>query len=75
MIVGIGSDLSDIRRIEASLERFGERFTNRIFTDVERARSERCLERDHITCGLAQPPADHISLFFHTRPFPHGWLS
>jgi holo-[acyl-carrier protein] synthase len=45
MIVGIGSDLSDIRRIEASLERFGERFTNRIFTDIERARSERKNDR------------------------------
>ena len=41
MIVGIGSDLADIRRIAESLERFGERFTQRVFTDVERARSER----------------------------------
>ena len=41
MIVGIGSDLSDIRRIRASLDRFGERFTHRVFTEVERARSER----------------------------------
>ena len=41
MIVGIGSDLSDIRRVEKTLERFGERFINRVFTDVERARSER----------------------------------
>ena len=41
MIVGIGSDLTDIRRIGQSLERFGERFTRRLFTDVERARSER----------------------------------
>ncbi len=41
MILGIGSDLIDIRRIERSLERFGERFTGRVFTDVERARSER----------------------------------
>ena len=41
MIVGIGSDLADIRRIQASLERFGARFTQRVFTDVERARSER----------------------------------
>jgi holo-[acyl-carrier protein] synthase len=40
LIVGIGSDLSDIRRIEATLERFGERFTARIFTDIERRRSE-----------------------------------
>jgi holo-[acyl-carrier protein] synthase len=41
LIVGIGSDLADIRRIQASLERFGARFTQRVFTDVERARSER----------------------------------
>ena len=41
MIVGIGSDLSDIRRIQASLDRFGERFTLRIYTEVERTRSER----------------------------------
>ena len=41
MILGIGSDLSDIRRIQASLDRFGTRFTNRLFTEVERARSER----------------------------------
>ena len=41
MILGIGSDLCDIRRIERSLERFGARFTNRIFTAGERARSER----------------------------------
>ncbi|MDB5419371.1 MAG: holo-ACP synthase [Phenylobacterium sp.] len=45
MIIGIGSDLSDIRRIEASLERFGARFTNRCFTDLERARSERKPDR------------------------------
>lgn len=41
MILGIGSDLSDIRRIQASLERFGTRFTNRLFTEIERNRSER----------------------------------
>lgn len=40
MIIGIGSDLIDIRRIESSLERHGERFTHRVFTDAERARSE-----------------------------------
>ena len=40
MIIGIGSDLSDIRRIQKSLDRFGERFTNRVFTEVERNRSE-----------------------------------
>ena len=41
MIVGIGSDLSDIRRVQASLDRFGARFTHRCFTEIERARSER----------------------------------
>ena len=41
MIIGVGSDLIDIRRIEKVLERHGERFLSRIFTDVERARAER----------------------------------
>jgi holo-[acyl-carrier protein] synthase len=40
MILGTGSDLIDIRRIERTLERHGERFIARVFTDVERARSE-----------------------------------
>lgn len=41
MILGIGSDLCDIRRIENSLTRFGERFTQRIFTAGEQAKSDR----------------------------------
>jgi holo-[acyl-carrier protein] synthase len=41
VIVGVGSDLTDIRRIEKSLARFGDRFTARVFTAVERERSER----------------------------------
>ena len=45
MIIGIGSDLCDIRRIEKSLERFGERFTNKVFTEIERKRSERKPDR------------------------------
>ena len=45
MIIGIGSDLSDIRRIENSLGRFGERFTHRVFTEIERTRSERKPDR------------------------------
>ena len=45
MIIGIGSDLIDIRRIEKTLERFGERFINRIYTDVEIAKSERRRQR------------------------------
>ena len=45
MILGIGSDLSDIRRIQGSLDRFGERFTHRCFTELERRRSERKPDR------------------------------
>jgi holo-[acyl-carrier protein] synthase len=41
VIIGIGSDLCNIDRIQASLDRFGERFINRVFTDIERAKSER----------------------------------
>ena len=41
MIIGIGNDIIDIRRIERTLEKFGDRFVNRIFTDVERHKSER----------------------------------
>lgn len=40
MIIGIGSDIIDIRRIERSVERFGERFLNRVFTEGERAKAE-----------------------------------
>jgi holo-[acyl-carrier protein] synthase len=40
VILGIGNDLCDIRRIEKSLERFGDRFVQRIFTEIEQARSE-----------------------------------
>jgi holo-[acyl-carrier protein] synthase len=45
MIIGIGSDLIDIRRVEKSLERFGDRFTHRCFTEIERAKSDRRKER------------------------------
>jgi holo-[acyl-carrier protein] synthase len=45
LIVGIGSDLCDIRRIEKTLGRFGDRFISRIYTDVERTRSERKADR------------------------------
>jgi holo-[acyl-carrier protein] synthase len=40
MILGIGSDLIDIRRVEKTLERYGERFIARVFTDIERRKSE-----------------------------------
>ena len=45
MILGIGSDLIDIRRIEQTIARHGERFIGRIFTDVERAKAERRANR------------------------------
>ncbi|TCT11510.1 holo-[acyl-carrier protein] synthase [Tepidamorphus gemmatus] len=41
MILGIGNDIIDIRRIERAIERWGDRFLDRIFTEVERAKSDR----------------------------------
>jgi holo-[acyl-carrier protein] synthase len=41
MIIGIGSDIIDIRRLEKSLARFGDRFTHRLYTEKERDRAER----------------------------------
>jgi holo-[acyl-carrier protein] synthase len=48
MIVGIGSDLCNIERIANSLERFGERFEQRVFTEIERAKAAR---RPHTIAG------------------------
>lgn len=45
MILGLGSDLIDIRRVEKTLSRHGERFTHRVFTEIERAKSDRRHER------------------------------
>jgi holo-[acyl-carrier protein] synthase len=45
MIIGIGSDIVDVRRIARVIERHGERFLARIFTDVERAKAERRANR------------------------------
>lgn len=45
MILGIGSDLIDIRRIEKTLERYGERFMGRIYTDIERTKSDGRMQR------------------------------
>ena len=45
MIIGLGSDLIDIRRIETTLQRFGARFVNRIFTPLEQAKSDRRANR------------------------------
>ena len=48
MIIGLGSDLCNIDRIQHSLDRFGERFEARVFTDVERAKAAR---RPHTRAG------------------------
>jgi holo-[acyl-carrier protein] synthase len=45
MILGLGSDLVDIRRVEKTLARFGTRFTHRLYTEGERAKSERRANR------------------------------
>ncbi len=45
MVIGLGNDIIDIRRIQKSLDRFGERFINRIFTETEQRRSERRAKR------------------------------
>jgi len=45
MIIGMGSDITDIRRIEKVIGKHGERFLERIFTDIERARAERRANR------------------------------
>ncbi len=53
MILGIGNDIIDIRRIEKTLERYGERFIQRIFTDLERQKSD----------GRAQRAASYAKRF------------
>ena len=45
MIIGLGSDLIDIRRIEKTLDRYGRRFVERIFTDTEQRKAERRAQR------------------------------
>ena len=48
MIVGIGSDLCNIERIQNSLDRFGDKFLNRVFTDIERTKAAK---RPHTVAG------------------------
>ncbi len=45
MIIGLGNDLIDIRRVEKTLARHGDRFTTRIFTEIEQAKSDKRLNR------------------------------
>ena len=75
MIVGIGSDLCNIERIERSLERFGERFLNRVFTATERAQAA---SRPHTSAGTLakrfaakngiEPHAGHGLTFDNVQP-------
>lgn len=71
MILGIGTDLCDIRRIEASIERFGERFVERVFTDRERnycdsksargsAYAKRFAAKEAAAKALAGPNTGHL---------------
>ena len=53
MILGIGNDIIDIRRIEKTLDRYGERFIARVFTEIERAKSD----------GRAQRAASYAKRF------------
>ncbi len=45
MIIGVGNDIIDIRRIEKTISRFGDRFLNRIYTDLEKTKSDKRLNR------------------------------
>ena len=40
MIIGLGNDMIDIRRVQRTIERYGERFLSRVFTDIERSKSD-----------------------------------
>src|SRR6266540_1315077 len=45
MIIGLGNDVIDIRRVERTIERYGERFLGRVFTETERLKSDNRAER------------------------------
>ncbi|MCH2546626.1 MAG: holo-ACP synthase [Alphaproteobacteria bacterium] len=51
MIVGIGNDITRIDRIENSINRFGERFLNRVFTPTEQQKAQRRTETRHMRTG------------------------
>ena len=63
MILGIGNDIIDIRRIERTLERYGERFLDRVYTDIERHKSDR---RNH-----GRPATPSVSP--PRKPVPKLW--
>ena len=59
MIIGLGSDLCNIERIQSSLDRFGDRFLNRVFTATERAKAARRPFTAAGTLASASPPRKH----------------
>lgn len=59
MILGVGTDLIDIRRIERSIQRFGDRFLDRVFTEIERKKAER----------RASPPAAYSQRYAAKEAF------
>src|SRR6202163_2371670 len=74
MILGIGSDIVDVRRIERAVTRHGERFLKRIFTDTERATAERRAKRIETyakrfaakeACAKALGTGFRAGVFFH----------
>ena len=72
MIVGLGSDLCDIRRIEAAIARFGDRFLERVFTPVERARAERRAERTRAATYAKRFAAKEACVKALGTGFSHG---
>ena len=75
MILGIGTDLANIERIQGTLDRFGDRFRNRVFTEVEQAKSER---RKDVAGWAAErlaamTPAGHEAIIHVTLTDDHPW--
>ena len=64
MILGLGNDIVDIRRIEKTLERFGDRFIDRIFTDIEQLDSHNL--RSYTPTESAA--ASHLFKSLHLEP-------
>ena len=77
MIIGIGSDIIDIRRIEKTLARFGDRFTHRIYTERERARAERRPDQRAATYAkrFAAKEAVMKALAFEREMPAQQWIS
>ena len=70
MILGLGTDLCDIRRVEKTLERFGERFAARIYSPAERAKAERRLKPANVLLDR-----DDLGLAHRFWPGARFWRS